>query len=69
MSDFEPRFEARPSVPLGDGWKVHVFWTAEKVDVLKGFSTQYEALEWIKFKFANWVVDYIHRKFKLGRPS
>jgi hypothetical protein len=59
MSGFDPRFEARPSGPLGDGWNVHVFWTAEKADVVTGFATQYEALNWIKSKSANWVADYI----------
>jgi hypothetical protein len=64
MSDFEPRFEARPSGPLGDGWNVHVSLTTEKVGLVTGFSTQYEALDWIKYKSANWVADYILREPK-----
>jgi hypothetical protein len=64
MSDFNPRFEARPSGPLGDGWNVHVFWPGEKADLVTGFPTQYEALDWIKSKSANWVADYILRESK-----
>lgn len=48
MSNFEPRFEARPSGPLDDGLDIHVFWTFGKFHLVKGFSTQYEALDWIK---------------------
>jgi hypothetical protein len=59
MSDFEPRFEARPASPLDDGWCVHIFWDAKKPNVIPGFSNQYEALDWIKSKSANWVADYI----------
>jgi hypothetical protein len=59
MSDFKPRFEARPAGPLGDGWCVHIFWDAEKSNIIPGFSNQYEALDWIKFKSANWVVEKI----------
>jgi hypothetical protein len=62
MSDYEPRFEAKPSGPLGDGWNVHVFWAADKVDRVISFPTQYDALDWIKHKSANWLADYILRE-------
>ena len=58
-ADSQPRFEARPAGPLGDGWCVHVFWSADKTDVITGFANQYQALNWIKLKSANWLVDHI----------
>jgi len=64
MSAGEPRFEARPAGPLGEGWSVHVFWTAEETSLVTGFSNQYDALDWIKLKSANWVADYIMRGSK-----
>jgi hypothetical protein len=61
MPNFEPRFEARPSAPHGDNgwWSVHVFLNDEKPIVIVGFSNQYDALDWIKNKSANWFADYI----------
>jgi hypothetical protein len=59
FSDSQPRFEARPAGLLGEGWSVHVFWASKKSGVITGFPTQYEALDWIKHKSANWVVDKI----------
>jgi hypothetical protein len=59
MSDFEPRFEARPVGPLGEGWCVHIFWPSGKTDVIPGFSNQYHALGWIKSSSANWLADKI----------
>ena len=64
MSHSEPRFEARPSGPLGEGWDVHVFGISEKAHLVTGFSTQYEALDWIRYNSANWVADYIMRNAK-----
>jgi hypothetical protein len=59
MSDSQPRFEARPAGLMGDGWCVHVFWGAKEPKVIPGFRNQYEALNWIKAKSANWVADNI----------
>ena len=64
MPDFEPRFEARPASPLGEGRCVHILWDAEMPYVIPGFSNQYEGLNWIKLKSANWTVDYIIRNSK-----
>jgi hypothetical protein len=61
VANFEPRFEARPSTSLDGGWCVHILWDSEKPDIITGFLTQYEALDWIKNKSANWVADYIIR--------
>jgi hypothetical protein len=57
----DPRFEARPSDQIGQGWCVHVFWPSKKTDIVTGFLNQYEALNWIKFTSKNWVVDKIMR--------
>ncbi|HZT25141.1 MAG TPA: hypothetical protein VFA57_05500 [Pseudolabrys sp.] len=58
MSD-DPRFEARPNSQLGQGWCVHVFWRSGKSELITGFINQYQALEWIKQKSANWIADKI----------
>jgi len=59
LSDSQPTFEARPAGPLGEGWSVHVFWASKKPGIITGFATQYEALNWIKLKSANWLADKI----------
>jgi hypothetical protein len=57
----DPRFEVRPNTQLGQGWCVHVFWTSGKTEAVTGFSNQYQALDWIKYKSANWLADKIMR--------
>jgi hypothetical protein len=57
----DPRFEVRPNTQLGQGWCVHVFWTSGKTEAVTGFSNQYQALDWIKHKSANWLTDKIMR--------
>jgi hypothetical protein len=64
MTDSDPRFEARPSAQLGQNWCVHVIWPSGEKNVLSGFATQYQALEWIKKSSANWVVEQI-----MGGPA
>ena len=61
LSDSQPQFEARPAGPLGEGWCVHIFWASRKSAVIQGFPNQYEALDWIKSKSSNWVVENIMR--------
>jgi hypothetical protein len=56
MSSSDPRFEARPA---DEGWCVRVSWPNGKVEVIPGFSNQYQALDWIKFQSANWIADRI----------
>jgi hypothetical protein len=55
----DPRFEVRPNSQLGQGWCVQVIWKSGKNETVTGFSTQYHALDWIKHKSANWLVDKI----------
>jgi hypothetical protein len=59
MANTEPRFEARPSAQFGQNWCVYVTWPSGKQNTLSGFETQHQALEWIKDKSANWVVEQI----------
>jgi hypothetical protein len=59
MADSEPRFEARPAEQLGQGWWVHVTWPSGKKEAIAGFVNQYQALDWIKYKSANWTADKI----------
>lgn len=61
MAYADPRFEARPSAQFGQNWCVHVLWPSGQQNTVTGFKTQYEALEWIKNKSANWVVEQIMR--------
>jgi hypothetical protein len=50
------RFEVRPAVM---GWAVHVTWPSGKAESIGGFNLQYQAVDWIQTKSANWVVDKI----------
>jgi hypothetical protein len=59
MANGNPRLEARPANQLGLGWCVHVFWASGKKDIVTGFLNQYQALNWIEYKSANWVADKI----------
>jgi hypothetical protein len=62
MSGSDPTFEARPNPDsLGSPWCVFVAWPSGKKDVVTGFGTQYDALNWIKVSSANWVVEQIMR--------
>ena len=61
MAETEPRFEARPGEQLAQKWCVYVTWPSGKKDLLSGFETQHQALEWIRMKSANWAVDQILR--------
>ncbi len=61
MTNTEPHLQARPSSQYGQNWCVHVVWPSGKTEELSGFATQYEALEWIRLKSANWAVDQILR--------
>ena len=59
MGDSQPRLEARPASQLGAGWCVQVIWKSGKTDAVTGFVNQHEALQWIKYKSANWIADKI----------
>jgi len=58
MVNSDPRFEARPAE---EGWCVQVNWPSGKTEAITGFSNQYQALDWIKFQSANWIVDKLMR--------
>jgi hypothetical protein len=59
MNSADPHFEPRPDRVLGGNWSVQVTWRSGKTEAVTGFKTQYEALEWIDKKSANWVADKI----------
>jgi len=59
MNTTEPVFHARPDGSVGQPWRVHVIWPKGKVDIVTGFETQHQALSWIRFHSANWVVEKI----------
>jgi hypothetical protein len=61
MANSEPTFEARPGARYGQNWCVYITWPSGKTDVVSGFETQYQALEWIKHESANWTVEQIMR--------
>ncbi len=61
MVNSEPRIEARANGQFGRGWSVHVTWPSGTADVITGFETEYQALNWITFKSANWVADQVMR--------
>ena len=52
-------FEVRPADSAYDGWCVHVFWPKGNAEILTGFSSQYNALDWIKSHSSNWAVEKI----------
>jgi hypothetical protein len=58
MNDSDPIFQARPST-TGQPWCVHVVWRSGQTEVVTGFETQYGALDWIRDKSANWLVERI----------
>jgi hypothetical protein len=60
MSD--PQFQALPHEQLGQNWCVRVVWASGATETLTGFKNQYAALEWIRLKSANWVVDKIMQR-------
>jgi hypothetical protein len=64
MQRSDPQFQALPSTQLGQNWCVKVVWASGDTETLSGFANQYSALEWIRLKSANWVVDKI-----MQRPS
>lgn len=59
MKSTEPTFQTRPDGPIGQPWRVHVVWPKGNTDILSGFATQHQALQWIRESSANWVVEKI----------
>ena len=63
MNSSDPIFRALPS-QSGQPWCVQVRWANGKSDVVTGFETQYDALNLIRDKSANWVVEKL-----MARPT
>jgi hypothetical protein len=45
MSEQRPTFVARKNP--GSGWGVDILWPDGETEVIKGFTTEYDALKWI----------------------
>ena len=64
MNQSDPKFRALPNSQSGQPWCVQARWPDGNTEIVTGFETQYDALNWIREKSANWVVEKL-----MARPN